>query len=87
MDQQIVYSKTGKGVLEIKSSARKLSRELAKVLSRVDGKSAVADLVAKSKLTEANLERCLKQLEEAGYIKEFVGLSSGVASSATAEAY
>jgi len=90
MDQKIVYSKTGKGVLEIKSSARKLSRELAKVLSRVDGKSAVADLVAKSKLTEANLARCLKQLEEAGYIKEFAGLSSGLrssASSASASAY
>jgi hypothetical protein len=90
MDQKIVYSKTGKGVLEIKSSARKLSRELAKVLSRVDGKSAVADLAAKSKLSEANLARCLKQLEEAGYIKEFAGLSSGLrssASSASASAY
>jgi hypothetical protein len=83
MDQKIVYSKTGKGVLEIKSNARKLSRELAKVLSRVDGKSAVADLAAKSKLTEANLARCLKQLEEDGYIKEFAGLSSGVRSSAS----
>jgi hypothetical protein len=83
MDQKIVYSKTGKGVLEIKSSARKLSRELAKVLSQVDGKSAVADLVAKSKLTEANLARCLNQLEEAGYIKVFAGLSSGVRSSAS----
>jgi hypothetical protein len=83
MDQKIVYSKTGKGVLEIKSNARKLSRELAKVLSRVDGKSAVADLAVKSKLTEANLARCLKQLEEDGFIKEFAGLSSGVRSSAS----
>ena len=47
MDQKIVYSKTGKGVLEIKSSARKLSRELAKVLSTVDGKSAFGDEVGK----------------------------------------
>ncbi len=84
MDQKIVYSKTGKGVLEIKSNARKLSRELAKVLSQVDGKSAVADLGAKSKLNEANLARCLKQLEDEGYIKEFAGLSSGMKSSASA---
>jgi hypothetical protein len=86
MDQKIVYSKTGKGVLEIKNKAGKLSRELAKVLSQVDGKSAVADLIAKSKLAEANLARCLKQLEDGGYIKEFASLSGVMSSASTSSA-
>jgi len=85
MDHKIVYSKTGKGVLEIKNKAGKLSRELAKVLGLVDGKSSVADLVAKSKLADADVSRVLKQLEERGYIKEFSSLSgvSGARSSSS----
>ena len=86
MNQKIVYSKTGKGVLEIKNKAGKLSRELAKVLSLVDGKSAVADLIAKSKLAEAKLARSLKQLEEGGYIKEFASLSGVMSSASTSGA-
>ncbi len=83
MDQKIVYSKTGKGVLEIKNKAGKLSRELAKVLGLVDGKSSVEDLIAKSKLSDADIARVLKQLEDRGYIKEFSSLSGAMSSASS----
>ena len=83
MDQRIIYSKTGKGVLEIKNKAGKLSRDLAKVLTLVDGKSAVEDLISKSKLSDADIERSLKQLEEGGYIKEFSTLSNSISSASS----
>ena len=81
MNQRIVYSKTGKGVLEIKNKAGKLSRVLTKVLTLVDGKSAVADLIAKSKLPEADIAKHIAQLEDSGYIKEFSSLSGATSSS------
>ncbi len=83
MDQKIVYSKTGKGVLEIKNKAGKLSRELAKVLGLVDGKSSVEDLMTKSKLAEADVGRILRQLEDRGYIKEFSSLSGAMSSASS----
>jgi hypothetical protein len=83
MDHRIVYSKTGKGVLEIKNKAGKLSRELAKVLGLVDGKSSVDDLIAKSNLSEANVARVLKQLEDRGYVKEFSSLSGAMSSASS----
>ena len=83
MDHKIVYSKTGKGVLEIKNKAGKLSRELAKVLGLIDGKSSVEDLIAKSKLSEADVGRVLRQLEDRGYIKEFSSLSGAMSSASS----
>ena len=75
MDQKTIYSKTGKGVLEIKNKGGKLSRDLVRVLAQIDGKSTVADLTSRSKLSDADIARCIKQLEDGGYIKEFSSLS------------
>jgi hypothetical protein len=75
MDQKTIYSKTGRGVLEIKNKGGKLSKDLVKVLTLIDGKSTVADLVSKSRLPDADIARCIKQLEDGGYIKEFSSLS------------
>jgi hypothetical protein len=77
MDKKTIYSKTGKGVLEIKNKAGKLSRELGRILSLIDGKSTVADLSAKSRMADGDIIRCLKQLEDTGYIKEFANPSAG----------
>jgi hypothetical protein len=85
MDQKTIYSKTGKGVLEIKNKGGKLSKDLTRVLTLIDGKSTVADLTSKAKLPDADIARSIKQLEEAGYIKEFSNLSGGPMSAPPAD--
>ncbi len=77
MDNKTIFSKTGKGVLEIKNKAGKLSKDLVKVLTLIDGKSTVADLTAKARLTDAEINKALSDLTTAGYIKEFANTSTG----------
>ena len=67
MDKKTIYSKTGKGVLEIKNKAGKLSKDLVKVLTLIDGKSSVADLIAKAKLSDAEIYKALSDLSTGGY--------------------
>jgi len=78
LDKKTIYSKTGKGVLEIKNKAGKLSKDLVKVLTLVDGKSTVADLMAKAKFDDAEMDKAITQLSAGGYIKEFANTSTGV---------
>ena len=78
MDKKTIYSKTGKGVLEIKNKAGKLSKDLVKVLTLIDGKSSVADLITKAKLSDAETYKALSDLSTGGYIKEFANTSTGV---------
>jgi len=80
MDNKTIYSKTGKGVLEIKNKAGKLPKDLIRVLTLIDGKSTVADLMAKSKLSDADTSKALGDLTAGGYIKEFANTSTGVQS-------
>ena len=77
MDNKTIFSKTGKGVLEIKNKAGKLSKDLVQVLTLIDGKSTVADLTAKAKLNDAEINKALSDLTAAGYIKEFSNTSTG----------
>src|SRR5690606_2303535 len=46
----------------------------------VDGKSTVGDLMAKSKLNDAEMSKAIAQLSDGGYIKEFTSTSAGSAS-------
>ena len=69
MDNKTIYSKTGKGVLEIKNKAGKLPKDLVKVLTLIDGKSTVADLMSRSKLGDADMNKALGDLTTGGYIK------------------
>ncbi|HWH49019.1 MAG TPA: hypothetical protein VN664_14555, partial [Burkholderiales bacterium] len=87
MDKKTIYSKTGKGVLEIKNKAGKLSRDLFKVLSLIDGKSNVAELIAKSKFSDAELDRSLMELSTGGYIKEFSNTSGSAPSTPLESSY
>ena len=80
MDNKTIYSKTGKGVLEIKNKAGKLPKDLVRVLTLIDGKSTVADLIAKSKLNDAEMNKALGDLTTGGYIKEFANTSTGTQS-------
>ncbi len=77
MDKKTIYSKTGKGVLEIKNKAGKLPKELLKVLTLIDGKSTIADLLARSKLNDGEMNKVLGDLTTGGYIKEFANTSTG----------
>src|SRR5204863_1195401 len=77
MDKKTIYSKTGKGVLEIKNKAGKLAKDLAKILTLIDGKCTVDDLISKSKFSDAEMNKALGDLTTAGYIKEFANTSTG----------
>ena len=77
MDNNTIFSKTGKGVLEIKNKAGKLPKDLLKVLTLIDGKSTVADLLVKAKLNDAEINKALSDLITGGYIKEFANTSTG----------
>ena len=87
MDKNTIYSKTGKGVLEIKNKAGKLAKDLVKVLTFIDGKSTVAELIAKSKLSDADIDRSLLQLSTGGYIKEFSNTSGSAPSTPLESSY
>ena len=80
MDKNTIYSKTGKGVLEIKNKAGKLPKDLVRLLSLIDGKSTVAELMAKAKLDLGEINKALGDLTTGGYIKEFANTSTGVQS-------
>ncbi|HEX7954025.1 MAG TPA: cell envelope integrity protein TolA, partial [Burkholderiales bacterium] len=77
MDNKTIYSKTGKGVLEIKNKAGKLPKDLVKVLTLIDGKSTVDDLISKSRLNSNEINKALGELTTGGYIKEFSNTSTG----------
>src|SRR3970040_2224152 len=67
-----IYTKTAKGVLEIRTKTIKLPRELSQVFLLVDGKSTVTDLLKKdSDLEEEKLKEVLTKLETDGYIRVF----------------
>ncbi|MGQ0579785.1 MAG: cell envelope integrity protein TolA, partial [Betaproteobacteria bacterium] len=87
MDKKTIYSKTGKGVLEIKNKLGKLAKDLVKVLTLIDGKSTVAELMAKSGLSDAEMDRSLIQLSTGGYIKEFSSTSGAVLSTPSQSGY
>src|SRR3990172_5416979 len=87
MDRKTIYSKTGKGVLEIKNKVGKLAKELVKVLTLIDGKSNVAERIAKSGLGDADMDRSLMQLSTGGYIKEFSNTSGAARSTPSQSAY
>src|SRR5512147_756017 len=71
MHPQTVFTKTAKGVLEIRNKTIRLPRDLGAVFISVDGKSTVADLVRKSGVDEAKFHEALDKLVSDGYIKIF----------------
>lgn len=64
-----IYTKTAKGVLEVKNKSVKLSRELGLVFLSIDGKASVADLQPRSGMTPAQFQHALHALVTDGYIK------------------
>ncbi len=76
MDRTSVFSKAGKGLLEIKSKSNRLSKDEFRVLNLVDGKATLAELVEKSRITEIELRKILRLLSDDGFIKELGNTST-----------
>src|SRR5262245_51066741 len=68
MHPKTIFTKTPKGILEVKNKTIRLPRDLGLVFLAVDGKSAVADLPQKAHMDEASLARALDKLLSDGYI-------------------
>ena len=70
MNLKTIYTKTGKGMLEMKN--KDLPKDISRVLTLIDGKSSVGNLLSKDdKFTEVKLREVLKKLEDEGYIRVF----------------
>ncbi|MGH8710404.1 MAG: AsmA-like C-terminal region-containing protein [Burkholderiales bacterium] len=70
MNLKTIFTKTGKGMLEMKNKA--LPKDISRVLTLIDGKSSVGNLLNKDdKFTEVKLREVLKKLEDEGYIRVF----------------
>jgi hypothetical protein len=71
MDKSSIYSKTGKGLLEVKNRSKTLSRDLFKLLTLIDGKSGVTELQEKlGRASEKEVLLQLRQLSDLGFIKQ-----------------
>src|SRR5829696_4295328 len=66
---QTVFTKTAKGILEIRNKSTRLPRELSTLLEYVDGTASVADLQSRSGILSAQLHHALNTLVTDGYIK------------------
>jgi hypothetical protein len=77
MNRTAVFSKTGKGLLEIKNKGNKLSKDQYRVLNLVDGKANLLDLADKAKVSELEVRKILNALSEGGFIKEFSNPAGG----------
>jgi len=71
MTPQTIYTKTAKGVQEVKNRSIRLPRESALVFLAVDGKCTVAELPGKTRLEEAAVLQAIEKLTADGYIKVF----------------
>ncbi|MFN0039688.1 MAG: hypothetical protein ACKVP2_09275 [Burkholderiales bacterium] len=87
MDKKTIFSKTGKGVLEVKNKSGKLPKDLTRVLSLIDGKSPMVDLLEKSGLSDADMEKAITQLTTGGFIKEFGNTSGASTGGGAGSAY
>jgi len=76
MDASTVYRKTDKGIEELETRKYGLSMALRRGLILVDGNSDVAKIMEKG-VGIPDVEGCLKQLEQAGYIRAGAGSSAG----------
>jgi hypothetical protein len=65
-----VFSKTGKGLLQLKYRSHRLPHDQLRVLSLIDGKNTTRDLAFGSRMNETDLHNALTALIDSGYIRE-----------------
>jgi hypothetical protein len=78
MHMNSLFSKTGKGLLEIKYRSHQLPEEAFRVLCLIDGRTTFGELVDKSRIAEIALGSVLTALANNGYIKELIRLAAGL---------
>jgi CheY-like chemotaxis protein len=71
MDKRRIYSKTAKGMSEVKNGCKGLAREHARVLAMIDGSSSVGDFLASGALSAEHLVAALDGLARLGMIRVF----------------
>ena len=71
MELHAIFTKTPRGITEVKTRAAKLPRNLLSILALVDGKSTLDRLLRESKLAETKFCQAISRLEEEGFIKVF----------------
>ncbi len=71
MDKSTVFSKTAKGMAEYKAGGKNLAREHARVLSIVNGRSSIGDLINQGALLEGKYAVVLDALVGHGLIRVF----------------
>ncbi len=69
MSNNTVYTKTAKGVLEVKNKTVRLPRDLGLLFLAIDGKSTIADLVQKTGVPEDKLILALNKMVANGHLK------------------
>ncbi|MDP2241251.1 MAG: AsmA-like C-terminal region-containing protein [Burkholderiales bacterium] len=74
-----VYTKTAKGVLDVKNKALRLTRELGLLFLAIDGKSTFANLALKTGIAENKLKEALDKMVADGHIKAIESASTTAA--------
>lgn len=83
MDTSIIYTKTARGVLEIKNGGKNLSSALMGILKQIDGRSAVGShLVNLEPQAQKAYTDALTALESKGFIKIFTRRALGLEAAA-----
>ncbi len=73
MDTSTIYSKTAKGMTEIKNGCKSLARDSARVLTMINGKSTVADFIQTSGLSAEKFAIVIEVLLRDGMVRVFQG--------------
>src|SRR5690242_2009930 len=71
MDNQIVYSKTAKGLAEATGKTKLLSRDVRNLLKEIDGSATIEVVQGQVGLTEKKFQKALEQLLDENYIRVF----------------
>src|SRR6185503_16571850 len=69
MHPKTIFTKTAKGVLEVKNKTIRLPRDLGLVFLAVDSKSTLAELPQKAGISEATLTAAIEKLVNDGYVR------------------
>ncbi|RSZ58152.1 response regulator [Massilia atriviolacea] len=73
MDTSTIYSKTSKGMTELKNGCKNLSRDAARVLSMINGRSSVRDFLALGGMHLDKIVSELDALTKLGLVRVFGG--------------
>lgn len=69
IDPENIYTKTAKGILEVRNKSVRLPRELGLVFLSIDGKTSVGELLPRSGMTAPQFQQAIGTLVADGYIK------------------